>query len=83
MSKPDRRSLKLPAPVSQIKTALHLEDNVDRPRLEEMFALFTEFNDYERRLMQAKLHEMNHRARWLPSGSLELFGIHRPTWRDS
>lgn len=56
-------------------TIYTIEHHVDEARLREMFKLFEDFNDYERRLMQAKLLRMNRNAKGLPPLSLQRYGI--------
>jgi hypothetical protein len=49
---------------------------VDESRLRQMFREFENFNDWERRLLEAKLRKMNRNgARYLPPLSLQAFGI--------
>ncbi len=65
----------------RIRTAEQLPTVVDEVRLKEMFLRFEEFGDYERRLMQAKLAEMNRGAKGLPPLALEQYGIKSPWTR--
>jgi len=64
-----------------VRTAEQLPTVVDEVRLKEMFLMFEEFGDYERRLMQAKLAEMNRGAKGLPPLALEQYGISSPWMR--
>ena len=57
-------------------TIYSIEREVDESRLREMFLLFESFGDYERRLLQAKLNEMNKKCnKYLPPYALQRYGI--------
>ena len=50
-------------------------EKIDRRRVEETCLSFESFSDYERRILQAYLTEMNKGARYLPMGTLIAMGI--------
>lgn len=56
-------------------TIYTIERHVEESSSREMFKLFENFNDYERRLMQAKLLRMNRNAKGLPPLALQCYGI--------
>lgn len=61
--------------MTNVRNTADMRRKVNRERVLEMFRALEDFSDYERRLLAAKLRELNRGAAYLPANAYEEFGL--------